>query len=58
MSRAASVLIRGHRYGVRFMSTWPHVSLGLSVHFDRKYGHLSLHLPIGLLVLGFIGDDQ
>lgn len=45
------------RYGVRWMPTWPHVSLGVSVHFDRKFGHLSLHLPVGVLVIGYIGAD-
>lgn len=55
--RAGSVILRGHRYGARYTPTWPHVSLGVSAHFDRKFGHLSLHLPIGVLVLGFIGED-
>lgn len=53
-----SVGVRGHRYGVRWMPTWPHISLGVSAHIDRKFGHLSLHLPFGVLVLGFIGEDQ
>jgi hypothetical protein len=39
------------------MPTWPHINLGLSIHLDRKYGHVSLHLPVGVLILGFIGMD-
>lgn len=46
-----------HRYGVRWMPTWPHINLGISLHVHHKYGHLSLHLPIGVLVLGFTGQD-
>ena len=49
---------RTHRYGVRWMPAWPHISLGISAHIDRKFGHLSLHLPFGVLVLGFIGEDK
>jgi hypothetical protein len=42
---------------VRWLPTWPHVNLGISVHIDRKYGHVSFHLPIGVIVIGFTGDD-
>lgn len=47
-----------HRYGVRWMPTWPHVSLGVSLHVSRKFGHLSLHLPFGVVVIGYIGADH
>jgi len=46
-----------NRYGVRWMPTWPHVSLGVSAHLHPKFGHLSLHLPVGVLIIGFIGAD-
>jgi hypothetical protein len=46
---------RRGQYGVSLTTTWPHISLGLSAHMDRKFGHLSVHLPIGVLVIGFIG---
>ena len=45
------------RYGVRWMPVGWHVSLGLSAYPHRKYGHLSVHLPFGVLVLGFVGRD-
>lgn len=44
-----------NRYGVRFMPCWPHISLGVSLHLGRKFGHLSLHLPFGVLIFGFVG---
>lgn len=46
------------RYGVRWMPTWPHINLGVSAHLSRKFGHVSLHLPFGLLVVGHIGLDH
>jgi hypothetical protein len=46
------------RYGVRFMPTWPHISLGISAHIDRKFGHLSVHLPVGVVIFGFLGRDS
>lgn len=48
----------GDRYGIRWMSTWPHISLGVSAHIDRKFGHLSLHLPVGVVILGYLGADD
>jgi hypothetical protein len=45
-------------YGVRFMRNWPQISLGMSLHIDRKYGHLSLHTPFGVIIFGFIGADH
>lgn len=49
---------RGKRYGLRWMSTWPHVSLGVSVHlWPLKFAHVSLHLPVGVLVVGYQGVD-
>lgn len=56
--RPTTQLRNGHRYGVRWMPVRLHISLGISAHIDRKYGHLSLHLPLGVLVLGFVGDDE
>lgn len=45
------------RYGVRFMATWPHVSLGISAHvWPLKFAHLSLHLPVGVLIVGYRGS--
>lgn len=46
----------GKRHGVRWMSTWPHVSLGVSAHINRRFGHVSLHLPIGVVIIGYIGE--
>lgn len=48
----------GGRYGIRWMPTWPHISLGVSLHLSRKFGHLSLHLPVGVVVIGYIGADH
>ena len=47
----------GQRYGLRLCPTWPHISLGISAHIGRKYGHLSLHLPVGVLIIGYLGAD-
>jgi hypothetical protein len=45
-----------NRYGVRYMPTWPHVSLGISAHlWPPKFAHLSLHLPVGVVIIGHIG---
>ena len=45
-----------NRYGVRYMPTWPHVSLGISAHlWPPKFAHLSLHLPVGVVIVGFVG---
>lgn len=52
-----SAKAKRHRYGIRWMPTWPHINLGISIHLSRKFGHVSLHLPIGVLVIGFIGKD-
>lgn len=46
------------RYGFRWMGTWPHISLGISAHvWPLKHAHLSLHLPVGVLILGYRGED-
>jgi len=38
-----------NRYGIRWMSTWPHISLGISAHlWPLKHAHLTLHLPVGV----------
>jgi hypothetical protein len=45
-----------NRYGIRYMVTWPHVSLGISAHlWPPKFAHVSIHLPIGVVVIGHIG---
>ncbi len=47
------------RYGYRWMDTWPHISLGISAHvWPPKFAHLSLHLPFGVLILGYRGADE
>lgn len=46
---------RGNRYGAVFMPTWPHVSLGISAHIGGRFSHMSLHLPMGVLILGCVG---
>ncbi len=47
------------RYGYRWMGTWPHISLGISAHvWPPKRAHLSLHLPFGVLILGYRGEDE
>lgn len=44
------------KYGLRWMGTWPHISLGISAHlWPLKFAHLSLHLPIGILIIGYRG---
>ncbi len=46
-------------YGVRFMPTWPHVSMGLSAHlWPPKFAHVSLHLPIGVVIIGCTGQER
>jgi hypothetical protein len=46
------------RYGFRWMGTWPHVSLGVSAHvWPPKHAHVSLHLPLGVLIIGYRGED-
>lgn len=35
-----------------------HISLGLSLHVQGRFSHLSLHLPFGVLVCGFTGEDE
>lgn len=46
-----------NRYGMRLMGTWPHISLGVSAHlWPLKFAHISLHVPIGVIILGCIGD--
>ncbi len=45
---------RGNEYGVFTEVTWPHLSLGFSVHLGR-FGHLTLHLPVGLVIVGCVG---
>ena len=44
------------RHGIRWIGTWPHISLGISAHLGGKFAHLSIHLPIGVLIIGFIGE--
>ncbi len=51
----SSIAIGQRPYGVRWMPTWPHISLGISAHLAFKFGHLSLHLPVGVLIFGYIG---
>lgn len=49
---------RGNRYGLSAWPTWPHVSLGVSAHlWPLKFAHLSLHLPVGIVILGHVGAD-
>jgi hypothetical protein len=44
------------RYGFRWMGMWPHISLGISAHvWPPKFAHLSLHLPLGMLLIGYRG---
>lgn len=46
------------RYGFRWMGTWPHISLGISAHvWPLKFAHLSLHNPLGVLIIGYRGAD-
>lgn len=46
-------------YGVRFMGTFPHISLGISAHvWPPKFAHLSLHLPIGVVIIGCTGQAR
>ena len=52
-----SVEYRGNHYGIRLMAMWPHISLGISAHlWPPKFAHLSLHLPVGVLIFGCTGD--
>jgi hypothetical protein len=45
-------------YGFRWMGTWPHISLGISAHvWPLKFAHLSLHNPLGVLIIGYRGED-
>lgn len=48
---------RDNRYGVRWMPTWPHVSLGVSLHIGWLFSHLSLHLPVGVVIVGCVGSS-
>lgn len=54
------VRYRGNRYGAKFLPTWPHISLGVSCHLGRpiRFWHLSLHLPIGVLIVGMVGAGE
>lgn len=49
---------RGNGYGIRWMPTWPHVSLGVSAHLGSRFAHLSLHLPVGVMIVGCVGADE
>lgn len=51
-------LWRGNRYGIECSFTWPHVNLGVSAHLSSRFGHFTLHLPVGILILGCIGADN
>lgn len=54
--RAVAATYRGNDYGIRWAPCWPHVSLGLSAHLSSRFGHLSIHLPVGLLIVGCLGS--
>lgn len=56
--RAVATSYRGNDYGIRLMPCWPHISLGLSAHLSSRFGHLSVHLPVGVLIVGCIGSTE
>lgn len=52
----AGVASNGNLWGVAWMRTWPHVSLGVSAHVGRHW-HPSLHLPVGVVIVGCVGAE-
>lgn len=49
---------RGNDYGVEWQSTWPHISLGVSAHLGTRFAHLSMHLPVGVVIVGCVGSPR
>lgn len=40
----------------RWMPTRPNIAFGIHVYPHRKYGYLSIHLPWGVLIVGYTGE--
>lgn len=51
-------LYRGNRYGLTLETMWPHISLGISAHISIRWGHLTIHLPVGYVIVGCLGADR
>lgn len=49
---------RGNDYGLRLLTYWPHISLGISLHLSTRFAHFDFHTPVGVLVIGCIGASE